>query len=183
MRFGLGFFALFASAVCISISAQLLGRCVGLLAGEASGDLFITAALFVGCETGRPVAMGGWRIRGDVHPWGRLRAAEGASAPAAELIAGVVGEPAAGARGGERGTALRAEAPVFTIVRLAARALHLDPSWTLARSIHEHVLHVLPAPSPCPLPRCGGEGSNRSLSLAEGEGRGEGGVVFTNNPG
>jgi ribosomal protein S18 acetylase RimI-like enzyme len=33
-------------------------------------------AFFVGYEVGRPVAMGGWRIRGDVHPWGRLRAAE-----------------------------------------------------------------------------------------------------------
>jgi len=33
-------------------------------------------AFFVGCVAGSPVAMGGWRIRGDVHPWGRLRAAE-----------------------------------------------------------------------------------------------------------
>jgi GNAT superfamily N-acetyltransferase len=33
-------------------------------------------AFFVGREAGRPVAMGGWRIRDDVHPWGRLRAAE-----------------------------------------------------------------------------------------------------------
>jgi GNAT superfamily N-acetyltransferase len=33
-------------------------------------------AFFVGYVAGTPVAMGGWRIRSDVHPWGRLRAAE-----------------------------------------------------------------------------------------------------------
>jgi GNAT superfamily N-acetyltransferase len=33
-------------------------------------------AFFVGCVAGNPVAMGGWRFREDVHPWGRLRAVE-----------------------------------------------------------------------------------------------------------
>jgi ribosomal protein S18 acetylase RimI-like enzyme len=33
-------------------------------------------AFFVGYAEDVPVAMGGWRLRGDVHPWGRERAAE-----------------------------------------------------------------------------------------------------------
>ena len=60
------------------VQAEYVVRYGGPDETPLAADLFAppSGAFLVGLLDGVPVAMGGWRMRSDIHPWGCLRPAE-----------------------------------------------------------------------------------------------------------